>query len=876
MSATINTQAIKFLNENETPFNEKIICGCDAQEDWAYVFTDGDTIDFQIDANCVEAENTILNGGFEEGSSATSITNWTRTVDNVEQLNVTRVLDTSAPCGTYLLKFENELPDVDIVASVSQTQTITLNKSYKIKLKLKAVVGPGGNLANIFEIIVGGVSYYITPTTSWAEYEIIVNVTSAPSNNLIVLKINEVPTDLAELYVDCVEMSEYLECCLYDRVNNGCFELGQNQTESVLPTADNWAGYCEDNEGIDGSRCGFLPGIADELTQENVFGIGRNIIKFSARGIYEPSTIGVYSMPSNTLLGSVTVSLDWQEYYLDINTTDTDIKFVSLTDEPMYIDCVSVSNLQEVKVTIVSEDSVTLVNDSCVTVFDNYINVSIPIDDYEFPSCFKICVEYCEGNLFLNSNFSLGSGNLFTYWTLTQPTRSNNDKYSQNITNANWTKTAVTVSTTEIAPDGTNTAFLMNDNSAVSFLFFSQTVSYVASTNYTRSYYIKKSLTPLTYWSGIDITSGANIVRVIVNNYNGTYTSSTSGTATLFGVKIISEGDYYRVCITYRFSSGTSSIYYVYPAISTNGTTTNAAAQGSNTFWGFQNELGDFATPYIATTNATVTTSLGEFLGSNTTGVNGGRCLRMWVDTNVTNTELSQNVSFVAGTQYTIRFYAKLDAVYGNDFVNVNGTTIALTSTSWEQKEFTFTQGSTGIFSVPMRYLNDENYGFVSIDEFEIFETGSLLPICSEDMKYTEELDGCLKELVWYDSEDVALGINYASGFKNKVRVKAQLQNPNYIKEDFVKSLNGKTSFINSSKVRKTQELSIDAIPEFLWDRISQCVAISNIEYDGQELTPSIDSEIAINYDKNTLLYSGNVTLSPKGEYIISRTYNCK
>lgn len=871
MSATINTQAIKFLNENETPFNEKIICGCDAQEDWAYVFTDGDTIDFQIDANCVEAENTILNGGFEEGSSATSITNWTRTVDNVEQLNVTRVLDSSAPCGTYLLKFENELPNVDIVASVSQTQTITLNKSYKIKLKLKAVVGPNGNLANIFEIIVGGVSYYITPTTSWAEYEIIVNVTSAPSNNLIVLKINEVSTDLSELYVDCVEMSEYLECCLYDRVNNGCFELGQNQTEVLEPTADNWVGYCQDSEGIDGTRCGFLPGIGDELTQENVFGIGRNIIKFSARGIYQPSTIEVYSMPSNTLLGSVTVFLDWQEYYLDINTTDTGIKFLSLTDEPMYIDCVSVSNLQELKVTIVSEDSVTLVNDSCVTVFDNYINVSIPIDDYEFPSCFKICVEYCEGNLFLNSNFSLGSGNLFTYWTLTQPTRTNVLQRSEEFNNVYWTKGSSTITANSIqAPNGTMTADTLNETAVFDYHWVYRT-AILSNNTISASIYAKKK--DRDYFFMI-LNNGAADFLTIFNLNNGSVASNAGGNTTF--VETLPNG-WYRFVITRTVSVVGGSNYF---AFGVSNSPTNPAYLGDVTkgvyIWGSQVEVGSFATPYIPTINASVTTSLGEFLGSNTTGVNGGRCLRMWVDTNTTNTELSQNVSFVAGTEYTIRFYAKLDAVYGNDFVNVNGTSITLTSTSWEQKEFTFTQGSTGIFSVPMRYLNDANYGFVSIDEFEIFETGSLLPICSEDMKYTEELDGCLKELVWYDSEDVALGINYASGFKNKVRVKAQLQNPNYIKEDFVKSLNGEISFINSSKVRKTQELSIDSIPEFLWDRISQCVAISNIEYDGQELTPSIDSEIALNYDKNTLLYSGNVTLSPKGEYIISRTYNCK
>jgi hypothetical protein len=158
---------------------------------------------------------------------------------------------------------------------------------------------------------------------------------------------------------------------------------------------------------------------------------------------------------------------------------------------------------------------------------------------------------------------------------------------------------------------------------------------------------------------------------------------------------------------------------------------------------------------------------------------------------------------------------------------------------------------------------------------FKICLDSCYAEVCSEDMKYTSELDACMKELIWYDGEDVAMGINYASGFKNKVRVKAQLQNPTYTLESFVKTTNNTINFISSSKVRKTQELSIDSIPEFLWDRISQCLAISNVEYDGQELAPSTDSNISISYDKNTLLYGGSVTLSPKEEYVVSRTYNC-
>ena len=544
MSA-INKQAIKFLAEGETPFNDKVICGCDLQEDWSYIYTDGDTIDFQIDATCGESTNTILNGGFEEGSSTTSITDWARTVTNAEQTNVRRLLDTSAPCGTYLLKFANVNVTPNL-AKVQQTQTFATGSSYKIKLRAK--IETGGTITNnCLEIIVGGLSYYITPTTTWEEYEIVVNFTSTPTDSLIVIKMNQIVTDVQSIYVDCVEMSQYLDCCIFERINNGCFELGQVSTDKSAATADNWAGVeISETKGLNGSRCAVLSNIGNSITKDGVFGAGRNIIRFWAKSVIDGVTMEVITQPSSTVVGFITVGGEWAEYVLDINTSDTEIELTSTDHQPIYIDCISVVYVADLNITIEVSDKIISVSETDSTTYGSYINVSIPIDSYEeIEGCFRVCIDSC----------------------------------------------------------------------------------YVES--------------------------------------------------------------------------------------------------------------------------------------------------------------------------------------------------------------------------------------------------------CSEYMRYTQEVDSCLKELIWYDSEDVALGINYASGFKNKVKVKAQLQNPNYIKEDFVKTSNNGVNFINSSKVRKTQELSIDSIPEFLWDRLSQCLALSNIEYDGATLTPSLDSEIAINYDKNTLLYSGTITLSPSEEYIVNRTYNC-
>jgi hypothetical protein len=369
----------------------------------------------------------------------------------------------------------------------------------------------------------------------------------------------------------------------------------------------------------------------------------------------------------------------------------------------------------------------TLLNEYLLDLTSAGVHNSIPIDWTSFyvPSgATRLTVAIIgSANGFANGQFTLGSGNLFTSWTLTQPSRTNNDLQSQNVASATWTKTTVTVSTTETAPDGTATAFAMNDNSAVGFLYFSQPVTYVASTTYTRSYYIKKSLTALTYWSGIDIVSGANYVRAIINNYNGTAVTSTAGTATLVGTRIISVGNYYRVSISYQFASGTSSTFYVYPALSTNGTTTNVAAQGTNTFWGFQNELGAYSSVYIPTTTVAVTTSLGEFLQDATGGEDGSRCLRMWT-AYAGLTVLSQAVSLVSGSNYTIRFRAKIDAVGESDVMNIVVGAVGLSdipiTDTWTWYTTTYTAIATASTTIYFTYLNDAIYGFVSIDDVSI------------------------------------------------------------------------------------------------------------------------------------------------------------
>lgn len=1208
MALTIPTQAIKFLGENELPFNDKIICGCEVQEDWSYLYTEDDSISFQITAIQTEGEDFIKNGSFEQGESSTSITDWTRSIENAEQTNVTRVLDNLAPCGQYLLKYANQNVGgiSPTYARVTQALGVTLEsgKTYKVTLKSKIVVATtflNGN-ADILKVTLGGEVKYITPTTNWEEYTLTYTF-NTPSDNNLIIEINDgVLTDTSEMFVDCVSALKIEDCSVTQHINNGCFEDGQKLEDEVGSTADNWVtsppfSFSEDG-GYDGTRCALLVSAGDTLEQYNCLNAGYYTLKFWAKSEVDPSNLIITTPPSSVQIANITVATTWQQYSITFtNTLDTDLLFFQNTDTLLYIDCVELYSYPDIDIYIKdsNNDIVIPVNKNSIEVYDNAINVDIEVNNYNMPSCFQICVTTCFSNLFKNGDFEFGVGNTFTDWTLTQPSRTNLLLRSQEFDTTAWSnRVGLSISANAInAPNDTLTADRVIENSANSDHYFYQTVSVTAGTTYTISLFVKnngrrycylldgytangrffdiqeglvlgnfigssvgnieslsngwyrisitvtssgslmslyfglsnngtspvytgdgtsgfyiwgaqleqsgyvtpyipttstavttslgeflqdenggvdggralkmwvensESITQLsqivpldgganlfsngdfalgtgnlfTNWtltqptrtnrilqsndfssaswvkenvtnsSGLLTTTATNTTCYIAQNSAGgflsgsTYTFSFSGkkgTASFIqllisggqsvgnafanfdlnngtyslgsgiAASVFLDGDFYRCSLTYVSNVNGSNdpiIWFANSLSSTRGEGFTGAIGSTLTIKNVQQELGGNTTPYIPTTTTVVTTSVGQFLQDATGGEDASRCLKMWHSAGNT-TKLIQSASFVAGQaytlrfrakvdaigvdttttldifgnsgaisigsigvseewqwytisytpstsstipieflyqngekygfiylddvsfnltslnkQYTITFYAKLDAVYGNDFLNVNGYAVPLTSTSWERKEITFTQGYTGSIILALQYLNDSNYGFVYLDKMKLFQVGEEpIEICSENMKYTEQLDGCEKELVWYDTEEFALGINYASGFKNKVRLKAQLQNPNYLKEDYVKSLNGKNSFINSVRIRKTQDLSIDSVPEFIWDRMANMIAVSNIEYDNVELCSSIDTEISVNYDKNTLVYTGTVTLAPKGEYIVERSYNC-
>jgi hypothetical protein len=298
---------------------------------------------------------------------------------------------------------------------------------------------------------------------------------------------------------------------------------------------------------------------------------------------------------------------------------------------------------------------------------------------------------------------------------------------------------------------------------------------------------------------------------------------------------------------------------------------------GSMFIFQAQYEENDSATPNILTTTATVTTSVGEIIQTTTGGIDGGRAAQIWGGYN--DVKLRQSITLTNAIQYNVKAWVRYEDLDSNPNVQflLAGSNIGyypLTS-SYELIEFNFTNSGTGSKTFEITLNTDHLSGFATIDNVIVTPTALVSTYCSENFGYYEELDSCSKELVWYDNEDFAQGINYASGFKNRMRISAARQNPNYLKSEFSKTLNGDVSSINSLKIRKTWEFTIEASPEFIWDRMSCMTGVSNIEYDGVNMCSADETEITPTWDRNSRLAAGNIILLPAYEYVVNRSYNC-
>jgi hypothetical protein len=334
------------------------------------------------------------------------------------------------------------------------------------------------------------------------------------------------------------------------------------------------------------------------------------------------------------------------------------------------------------------------------------------------------------------------------------------------------------------------------------------------------------------------------------------------------------DNGYYRCCMVYFNGLDSNINLYV---CQDESTIAFIGTLGGITVFQAQLENNTSATPNILTTTATVTTSVGEIIQTTTGGIDGGRAAQIWGAYNTVR--LRQSITLTNGVEYNVKAWVRYEDLDSNPNIQFlladNNIGYYPLTSSYELIEFNFTNSGTGSKRFEVTLNTDNKSGFATIDNIIVTPTADLSTYCSESFGYYEELDPCSKELIWYDNEDFAQGINYASGFKNRMRINAARQNPSYLRSDFSKSLNGDVSFINSIKFRKTWDFSIEASPEFIWDRMASMAGISNIEYDSVEMCSAEETELNPTWDKNSRLAAGTITLLPKGEYIVNRSYNC-
>ncbi len=190
---------------------------------------------------------------------------------------------------------------------------------------------------------------------------------------------------------------------------------------------------------------------------------------------------------------------------------------------------------------------------------------------------------------------------------LVEGSRTNLQVYSQELDNAAYSKTNVTISADiTIAPDGTATADKIVENTATGSHFLNDAVSVTSGKAYTYSFFAKASGR-----DDVRLTFGAGgfgvTVSALFDLSAESVTVETSGTNTSAAIVAYADG-WYRCSMTSDATVTTAPAIAIYLM---NGTTQSYPGDGSSgTYvWGLQAEAGSHASSYIRTEGSTVARS---------------------------------------------------------------------------------------------------------------------------------------------------------------------------------------------------------------------------------------------------------------------------
>ena len=206
---------------------------------------------------------------------------------------------------------------------------------------------------------------------------------------------------------------------------------------------------------------------------------------------------------------------------------------------------------------------------------------------------------------------------------VTGSTISNLNLYSQNSLNDLIFDGGDTATTGSLAPDSTNTAVLLKENTSLAQHRFYAGTSTTLSSNtlYTYSIYAKSAGRTKGLWYA-EWANG----RIGINYDLGTGTISNyqTGTNTLYTSSISSSGNgWYRMSFTSQSPASLAGALYVYRmADDTNTFTYTGNGTSGSYFWGIQIEQNSYMTPYLATSGSIgYRDTLFDLSGNNNSGI---------------------------------------------------------------------------------------------------------------------------------------------------------------------------------------------------------------------------------------------------------------